>query len=284
MKIQLDQNGNSNKSQAFTTKATGILLTRKGRDLTVDIGNRATPHAIFAALTHIRSIPFDIYITSRKLSLSTLIPLAKKLNASDACLYLGRLLLQQVESRQNVYATKELKILTQEAVQALPLRLQSLCNLNLARLDTATALTMIDETSMEDISFIVPSNEMSYADYGYQVKKLPQDLLWPTDQPYVPLAFSQLLTAPYAPWYNSLCHSALCIRRPLIHRAEMRLILRHDHEQSADPDAPSSQMLPEAQWYDITRILYPLASHQEKPSNFRLLICSLINNTNKIIL
>lgn len=282
MKIQLDQNGNSNKSQSFTTKATGILLTRKGRELTVDIGNRATPHAIFAALTHMRSIPFDIYITSRKSSLSTLIPLGKKLNASDTCLFLSRLLMQQVESRQNIYATKELKVLNQEEVQALPLRLQSLCNLKLARLDTATALAMIDETAMEDISFIIPSNEMSYADNGYQVRKLPRDMLWPTDQPYVPLAFSQLLTAPYAPWYNCLCHTALCVRRPLIHRSEMRLVL--PQEQTADPNMPSSQMLPEAQWYNVTRILYPLASHQEKPSNFRLLICSLLDDKNKIIL
>ena len=284
MKIQLDQNGNSYKSPAYTTKATGILLSRKGRELTVEIGNRATPHAVFAALTHLRSIPFDIYFKSTKSSLETTIPLDKKLNASDSCLYLSRHLLQLVESRQNIYITKEFKLLTPDEVPFLPVRLNKLCNFKLHHLDTATALSLIEEAMMADISFIVPSGEMNYAEYGYQVRKIPQELAWPTDELFVPLAFTQLLPAAYAAWYNSLCHSALCVRRPLIHRAQMKLTLQNGAAYFPADENEQSPALPSAEWYDVTRIIYPLASHQEKPSNFRLLLCSIIDGTEKIIL
>lgn len=220
------------------------------------------------------------------------IPLDKNLTASDACFYLSQLLLQQVESRHDLYVTKELCFLTQEHLTNLPVAMQHLCDMRLYRLETAAALAMLDEADMANMSFIVPGAAMSFSDFNYQVKKLPTMLRWPSDEPYLPLAFSQLLTAPYATWYNCLCHSALSVRRPLLQRAQMKITLKEVAPEApiitndeTDPLADSITALPSsAQWYNITRILYPLASQYEKPSHFRLLICTIIDETTDIIL
>ena len=112
MKIQLDQNGNTIESLANVTRASGILLSRKGKEMRVDIGNRASTSALFAAIGHLRSATNRIHITSTKSSLASLIPFDTKLTASDACFYLAKLLLQQVEHRHEFYETKELCVLT----------------------------------------------------------------------------------------------------------------------------------------------------------------------------
>lgn len=292
MKIQLDQNGNSAHSLSATSRARGILITRKGKRLTVDIGNRVTPPALFAALSHIRSMSHAIMITSNKGAMTEQIPLDKNLTASDACFYLSQLLLQQAESRHDLYMTKELSFLTQEHLTSLPVAMHHLCDMRLYRLETAAALAMLDEADMANMSFIVPGAAISFSDFNYQVKKLPAMLRWPSDEPYLPLAFSQLLTAPYATWYNSLCHGALSVRRPLLQRAQMKITLKEVAPEApiitndeTDPLADSITALPSsAQWYNITRILYPLASQYEKPSHFRLLICTIIDETTDIIL
>ena len=292
MKIQLDQNGNSAHSLSATSRARGILITRKGKRLTVDIGNRVTPHALFAALSHIRSMSHAIMITSNKAAITEQIPPENNLTATDACFYLSQLLIQQVESRHDLYMTKELCFLTQEHLTSLPVAMHHLCDMRLYRLETAAALAMLDEAAMANMSFIVPGAAMSFSDFNYQVKKLPTMLRWPSDEPYLPLAFSQLLTAPYAPWYNSLCHAALSIRRPLLQRAQMKITLKDGApaepaitNDEIDPLADIITALPSsAQWHNITRILYPLASQYEKPSHFRLLICTIIDETTDIIL
>lgn len=292
MKIQLDQNGNSAQSLSATSRAGGILLTRKGKKLSVDIGNRVTPHALFSALSHIRSISYAVTITSNKVAIADHIPLNQTFDASDACFHLAQLLLHQIESRHVLYMTKDLRLLSQDHITQLPVAMHHLCDMCLYRLETAAALAMLDEAAMAHISFIVPGAAMRYGDYNYQVKKLPHGLRWPTDEPYLPLSFSQLLTAPYAPWYNSLCHAALSVRRPLLQRAQMKITLKDAQRRRAlwqadrvDMRSHSNSTPPlSAQWHEITRILYPLASPHEKPANFRLLICTIINESTDVIL
>ena len=301
MKIQLDQNGNTIESLADVTRASGILLSRKGKEMRVDIGNRASTSALFAAIGHLRSVTSRIHITSAKSSLASLIPFDTKLTASDACFYLAKLLLQQVEHRHEFYETKELCALTQDMVPSLPVALHSLCNLRMHRMDTAAALSMIDETDMANTSFIMPSGEMAYGDFGYRVRKLPEQTVWPSDDTYLPLSFNQLLSVAYAPWYNSLCHIALCVRRPMLQRAQIRLSLHDTQSLAIDDDMPDTasehshktmirhhqseaDMLASPTWHEITRILYPLAAPNEKPANFRLLMRTIINKSGQNIL
>lgn len=301
MKIQLDQNGKTIESLSDVTRASGILLSRKGKEMRVDIGNRVSTSALFAAMSHLRSITCRIYLSSTKVSLASLIAFDTKLTASEACFYLAKLLLQQVENRHELYQTKEICLLTQDRVPGLPVALHSLCNLRMHRMDTAAALSMIDETDMKNTSFIVPSSEMAYGDFGYRVRKLPDDALWPSDDTYLPLSFGQLLSAAYAPWYNSLAHTALCVRRPLLQHAQIRLSLHNVHSALMGDDAlePSrefsqksltslpqseAEMLASPAWYDITRILYPLAAPNEKPANFRLLSRTILTKTGQNIL
>ena len=269
MKIQLDQNGKTIESLSDVTRASGILLSRKGKKMHVDIGNRVSSSALFAAMAHLRSVTCGVYITSTKASLAPLIPFETRLTSSDACFYLSKLLLGQVEHRNEFYETKELCVLTQDMVPSLPVDLHSLCNLRMHRMDTAAALSMIDETDMTNTSFIVPSSEMAYGDFGYRVRKLPDDTLWPSDDTYLPLSFGQLLSAAYAPWYNSLCHIALCVRRPMLQRAQICLNLpqahslsmsdetakEHGHDSKARGHQSEAEMLASPTWHEITRIL-----------------------------
>lgn len=301
MKIQLDQNGKTIESLSGITRASGILLSRKGKEMRVEIGNRASTSALFAAMSHLRSVTCRIYITSAKASLAAMIPFDTRLSASEACFHLAKLLLQQVEHRHEFYETKELCVLTQDMVPKLPMALHSLCSLRMHRMDTAAALSMIDETEMTNTSFIVPSSEMSFSELGYRVRKLPDESLWPSDETYLPLSFGQLLSPAYAPWYNSLCHIALCVRRPMLQRAQLRLSLPNARSISAHEDLadtirdpghkgmmshPQSEaaLLAAPSWHEITRILYPLAAPNEKPANFRLLIRTIITKTGQIIL
>ena len=182
-------------------------------------------------------------------------------------------------------------------VPSLPVALHSLCNLRMHRMDTAAALSMIDETDMANTSFIMPSGEMAYGDFGYRVRKLPEQTVWSSDDTYLPLSFSQLLSATYAPWYNSLSHIALCVRRPMLQRAQIRLSLHDTQSLAINDDMPNTDnkvmmrhhqseadMLASPTWHEITRILYPLAAPNEKPANFRLLIRTIINKSGQNIL
>ena len=301
MKIQLDQNGKTIESRSDVTRASGILLSRKGKEMRVDIGNRASTSALFAAMGHLRSVTCRIFLASSKASLGPLIPLDTKLSASDACFHLAKLLLQQVEHRQEFYETNELCVLTQDMVPNLPVSLHSLCNLRMQRMDTAAALSMIDETEMTNTSFIMPSSEMAYVDFGYRVRKLPKEAVWPSYDTYLPLSFGQLLSPTYAPWYNSLAHIALCVRRPMLQRAQIRLSLPNAYRLASGDKASDTtkdraykgmtslyqneaDILTAPVWHGITRILYPLAAQNEKPANFRLLMRTLVTKTGQNIL
>lgn len=250
----------------------------------VDVGNRVTPYALFSALGHLRAVSSGIFIKSAKSQMAQIIPFDTPLTASEACFHLGNYLLSLIEQRSEVCHTKDLNILTQDKVASLPTGLQGLSNLRMQRMPTAQALSMLDENAMANTSFIVPSTEMSFGESGYRVRKLPQDMIWPAEETYLPLAFSQLLPSPYAPWYNSLCHIALCVRRPLLHRAQMKLTINEKHLSIASADTGAPPLLTRPIWFEVTRILYPLAASSEKPMNFRLLICSIIDEINKNIL
>lgn len=284
MKLQLDQNGNAIDSLSDMTWAKGILLLRRGKKMHVDVGYRVTPYALFSALGHLRAVTSGIFITSAKSQMGQKIPFDTALSASEACFHLGNYLLSLIEQRSEIFHTKDLSILTQEKVANLPVGLQGLSNLKMQRMPTAQALSMLDENAMANTSFIVPSTKMSFGESGYRVRKLPKDMIWPSEETYLPLAFSQLLPAPYAPWYNSLCHVALCVRRPLLHRAQIKLTINEKHLSVSNTDASASPLLERPIWFEVTRILYPLAAPSEKPMNFRLLIYSLIDETDKNIL
>ena len=280
MKIQIDQNGKSLPSQSTLSRTTGILLSRKGQRMQVDIGNRTTPHALYSALTHLRSVHCSIVFSTHKQSFAALLPVDKKLNASLACFHLGTLLLQIIEHRHGVFHTKSLEFLTHDI--NLPRQLHVLSDLRMRKLSTSSALRLLDEHSTKDTSFIIPAAEFEYAEASYRVRKLPQSMRWPIDLPYLPLSFSEILPHPFASWYNSLSHIALCVRRPLIQSAQMKITLKSVSATMTTEEI--TEMPPQPSWLNITRILYPFAAEQERPENFRLLICSITDDTKEYLL
>ena len=283
MKIQLDQNGKTIANYADCSRAKGVLLFRKGKKMYVDVGNRVSAPALFATLSHLRSVTNDIYITSSKKTFSATIPQETRLSASKACFFLGQLLLQLVEHRHEISHTKNFSLLPQDQIASLPVALHGLCNLRLARMETALALSLLNEWDMESATFITPSEEMNYNDFGYRVRKLPKDSSWPSDETYLPLSFAQLLPSAYAPLYNCLAHIALCVRAPLVHSAQMKLTLLDNPVAPEAGEFEDPRILAKPVWHDVTRILFPFASAKEKPTNFRLLSCAIIDGTTKNI-
>lgn len=282
MKIQIDQHGKSLPSQSTLSRATGILLSRKGQRMQVDIGNRVTPSALYSALTHLRSVHCTILFSTRKQAIANLVPVDKKLIASQACFFLGTLLLQVIEHRHSIFHTKSLELLTQERITRLPSQLHVLCDLRLSKLQTSAALSLLDEENTKETTFVLPCAELGYGETSYRVRKLPVSMRWPLTLPYLPLSFSEILPHPFASWYSSLSHIALTVRRPLIQSAHMKVTLKSFHHPLSKGDIPD--IPPQPQWTEITRILYPFAADSELPENFRLLICSITDETGDFIL
>ena len=276
MKIQIDQNGNTTQGTAFTTKATGALISRKGMIVRVDIGSRVSPMAVFIAMSHVRILHQQIMVISRKKTLSAFLSLDAHLKANEARLQLGRLLLHLLEKRHPIFATKSLHVLDSEIVAKLPDPLQKLGRLRLMKLPTCDALTHLDENDMAECSFLHPD-----ADSGYRVRKMPQSAIWPSPVTYLPLPLTEILSSPYAIWYNSLCQIALCVRQPLCHIADMQLTPLATEAAQHHAWAQDDQI--HSKWQQTIRILYPLAAPSEKPANYRLLMCAADRKTNNII-
>ena len=276
MKIQIDQNGNTAQGTALTTKATGVLISRKGMTVRVDIGARVTPMAVFVAMSQLRILPQQIMIVSRKKTLSEFLTLDAHLKANEVCLQLGRLLLHLLEKRHPIFATKRLDLLDNDKVASLPDPLQKLGRLRLLKLPTSDALSHLDEKDMTECSFLHPE-----ADSSYRVRKMPQSAIWPAPVTYLPLPLTEILSSPYALWFNSLCHIALCVKLPLCHIADIQLTVPDTEAARHRSWAQDDQI--HSKWQQTIRILYPLAAPSEKPANYRLLMCAANLKTNKII-
>lgn len=280
MKIQINQKGQSHKSDNDICLSTGVLLARRGHLLEVTIGNRAAPAALFSAMSHIRSFPFDIILSSKRQLFPSEMPLGERIDHNRGCFYIGSHLISLIEKRHPDCHTTELSLLTALRAQQVPLALQELTDLSQINAPTASVLAKFSEDDMRDFSFIVSNSQYSFDNADYRVVKVPAELAWPTTQMYVPLPWSELLHPnPLATWYNSLCHVAFCSRRPLIHICQMKLALRA-HLSDAQPATAEE----EPAWHEVTRILYPMASIHEKPSNYRLLIGAVITGTDQKIL
>lgn len=280
MRIQINQKGHSSKSDGSACLSTGVLLVRRGHFLEVTIGNRATPAALFSAMSQIRVFPFDIIISSKKELLGGLVPLGERIDHMRCCFSLGAYLVRLVEKRHSLCRTSELSLLTSLSARDVPLALQDLTDLSQINASTASILAKFPEERMRSFSFIASTPQYSFENADYRVIKVPEALDWPTMEMYVPLPWSELLShQQFAQWYNSLCHLAFCTRRPLLHISQMKLALRTPHHQ----DMSAATML-EPSWHDVTRILYPMASTNEKPSNYRLLMGAIITNTSQKIL
>lgn len=197
------------------------------------------------------------------------------------CFFIGSHLIEVIEKRHPLCHTSELSILTALTARQVPLALQDLTDLSKINTPTASVLAKFSEERVRPFSFIVSNSQYSFQNADYRVVKVPSDLAWPTSDMYVPLPWSELLSHnPLARWYNSLCHVAFCTRRPLLHICQMKLALRmppHDGR-------PAAPLLQEPEWHEVTRILYPMASIHEKPSNYRLLIGAIISHTDQKIL
>lgn len=98
MRIQINQKGHRAKSDGTACLSTGVLLVRRGHFLEVTIGNRATPAALFSAMSQIRAFPFDIIISSQKELLGGLVPLGERIDHMRCCFSLGAYLVQLVEN------------------------------------------------------------------------------------------------------------------------------------------------------------------------------------------
>ena len=280
MKIQINQKGQSSKSDGSACLSTGVLLARRGHFLEVTIGNRATPAALFSAMSQIRAFPFDIVISSKRELLGGLVPLGEKMDHMRCCFSLGVYLIRLIEKRHSLCRTSELSLLTSLSARDVPLPLQDLTDLSQINATTATVLAKFPEERMKSFSFIASTPHYSFENADYRVLKVPEILDWPTMDMYVPLPWSELLThQQFAQWYNSMCHLAFCTRRPLLHISQMKLALRAPNHQQIG----NTTML-EPSWHDVTRILYPMASMKEKPSNYHLLIGAVITNTDQKIL
>ena len=182
---------------------------------------------------------------------------------------LGIIYFSLLEKNQAYFKTTDIRPVNRTHVAEVPLIIHHLTDLFNYTLPTSTALSRYSEDDLTPFSFIRPSVKQSFDEADYMIMKLPRHHHWPVEDGFVP----------YDTWINSLCHIALCTKRPIIQFAEMRLALK---QKETDDDKPA--IFPEPEWHEVIRIIYPFAAPSEKPSNYRLLMGAVIPKTNQIIL
>ena len=285
MKIQIDQNGIVQQTNRTRTAASGLLIMRHRQKLTIEIGTRVTANALLGTISHIRSLHTDTFITSKKPAFAGFIS-SQKLTITQACLVLGQITLSVIERKYEHLRTKKLAYLQQRDIQKLPSLLHTLADLRLMGLDTSTALTRLDERDMEEIAFIIPTN-----DKQFKIHKLPLSHDWPSACPYLPLPVEEILPSAFHLWFTALYQIALSVKRPLIHQCDMLIPLSQRRDFQAEIASPDllhetgiSPSLAAPQWYSLIRILYPLAAETERPSNFRLLTIAITLKDDHILL
>lgn len=285
MKIQIDQNGVVQQTNRTKTVASGLLIMRHRQKLMIEIGTRVTANALLGTIGHIRSLQTDTFITSKKPAFAGFLT-SQKLSITQACLVLGQITLAVIERKYEHLRTTKLDYLTQRDAQKLPAKLHSLADLRLMGLDTSTALTRLEERDMEEIAFIIPTN-----DKHFKIHKLPLSHDWPSHCPYLPLPVEEILPSSFHLWFTALYQIALSVKRPLIHHCDMMIPLSQRRDFEAELASPNilqqneiSPSLASPQWYSLIRILYPLAADTEKPSNFRLLTIAITRKDDHILL
>lgn len=296
MRLQVDHNGQSANGAKSPAQATGVRITRQGSLIEINLGARATPHALFATLTHLRMMKFEMTLTSSSKSIAKALPLDQPLPPHLCCFHLGRFLLTLVERRYKHWVkTTDFSLLDKSIIASLPLEFLPLTDPLICQLPTTSALAKFDEHSLAAMSFIAPNTQMSYKEADYKVLKLPDDLMWPDDVILQPVIFASLLPRPFAIWYNCLCHIALAVKRPLLHSAQMTVTFNakptdnavSQHSVNLWPRAHLDSMAgpyPERHSYQVQRLIYPFVASIEKPANFRLLMCAMTTESNRIIL
>ena len=258
---------------------------RHRHKVTIEIGTRASAHALLGTINHIRSLQGDAYIFSKKQAFTSFIT-SQKLSIAGACLILGQIALSVIERKYEHLKTSKIDYLTQRDISKCPSTLHCLTDLRLIGLDTSTALTRFEERDMAQTAFIIPTNESHF-----KIHKLPQSHLWPTACPYLPLPLAEIIPASFHLWYSALYQISLSVKRPLIHHCEMLIPLNQSQSDEDDFSSPdildSDEISPRRsppQWYSVMRILYPLAAETEKPANVRLLTIATTLKNNHIIL
>ena len=285
MKIQIDQNGVIQHTDRAKTIASGLLVMRHRHKINIEIGTRATAHALLGTINHIRSLQADAYIVSKKPAFAAFIT-SQKSTIAEACLILGQIALSVIERKYEHLKTSKIDYLTQRDISKSPSTLHCLTDLRLIGLDTSTALTRLEERDMAQTAFIIPTN-----DSHFKIHKLPQSHLWPTACPYLPLPLEEIIPSAFHLWYFALYQISLSVRRPLIHHCEMLIPLNQSQSRGDDFTSPDiltsdeiSSHLSPPQLYSLVRILYPLAAETEKPANFRLLTIATTLKDDHILL
>ena len=274
MKIVIDHLGKVKSSERETASASGLLLTNKRQKFTLQIGARVTPQALLSTCRHIRALNARVTIEAQTKSHLKYFPYPEN-TVPDTCLGLGRLALRLIEQRYELFRTDELRDFQDPTLGRLPRIMAPLLHPRLFTKETALALAQLDESDLSATSFVMPDG-----DKGFRIKKMPLHYVWPAPCPYLPLPLEEIVPSPFHHWYQALYHTALCVRRPLIHVGQMKLALRQSRKDDDGNPIPTAELvnhvLPHhADWYEMIRILYPLAAPRERPANYRLLSLSL---------
>ena len=270
MKIQLDEKGQSRTVTSERSEPSGVLIARVKQACIVNVGNNVSPQALFAAMTYIRSMPYRVTFTCEKEGQNIPLPFDRALTASDSCFAIGQYLLGLLAKNQSYFKTTDIRPVNRTHVAEVPLVIHHLTDLFNYTLPTSTALSRYSEDDLAPFSFIRPSVKQSFEEADYTFMKLPRHYDWPAEDGFVPLSAGELCAPPYDTWINSLCHIALCAKRPIIQFAKVRLALK---QPETIDDKPA--IYPEPKWHEVIRIIYPFAAPSEKPSNYRLLMGAL---------
>ena len=251
-----------------------VSAERRAHALKVKIKQNCTPIALLQLMRHVRDIQAPIVIegpSSRhdKLTLQT----------SEACLHIAQIALAHYEKKYDSIMSSSLTNLTPhtdmldqltmrlDCTNAVSDALQILAKMRLKDLDTATALTHFTEDQLHHAAFFYPDAEQKL-----HIGKLPMERVWPSDAQLVgdESAFDWVIE-PYGFWLRLVFEAALATGQPLLQQGYLSLEPTPNQKQIWDSKAKIRGKHTSAKPTEFVRLLYPLRSSSEKPSNYRLI-------------
>lgn len=251
-----------------------VSAERRAHALKVKIKPNCTPIALLKLIRHIRDVQTLIIIerpSSRHNKLTFEPP--------EACLHIAQIALAHFEKKCDAIMSSSLTVLPLpsdiwdqkkihlECTNTVSDALQRLAQMRLKNLDTATALTHFTEDQLHHAAFFYPD-----ADQNLHISKLPMERIWPSDGQLVgnksPFGW---VTEPYGFWLRLVSEAALATGQPLLHQGYMSFEPFTSQKQTRDSNAETLAKRTSTKPTEFVRLLYPLRSNTEKPTNYRLI-------------
>jgi len=239
-----------------------VRLTRQAQIIRVQIFDKCSIDTLLTLIRQCRAIRQPIHIQSDFPGLSSGI----HNDSASFCFKVGRIILSLFEEHHRTQFSSHLGAWLDVAsdTHKMPSDFVSLARQQVTNLETAAALSQLTEDMLVNAAFYRLG-----ADFSFRLLKAPQLVRFPEIIDEWNPDLYAALPIDYAQWITILAEIAVASRMPLLQTGQIQI-----------PDNDTKELHQNS----FTRLLYPIASDLERPSNYRLITLSYLPESDSWIL